>query len=378
MRIALDARTIQDHFPGIGRYTYNLALALADVAPRDELLVLHNSTQRNTRFDLSPLRAKTPIQIVETNARNFSLAEQWRISAWLRRARADVYHSPYYLMPFVTPCPAIVTVHDLIPLLYPQYFTAAQRIIFNVAIRLAVRATRHVVADSHATARDLQRLLRVPPAKITAIAAAADPQLVRPSPDVIAAMRARNQLPAEYALYLGSNKPHKNLVRLIEAYARVAQRNRIPLVIAGHWDASHPEAKRTAERLSLGAAIRWLGPAPQADLPALYAGATLFVFPSEYEGFGLPVLEAMACGTPVVCSSSSSLPEVTGDPATGSGHSAAILFNPRDTQDMADAIMRALSDEALQAQLATDGLRRAQQFTWDETARQVYALYARA
>jgi len=167
-------------------------------------------------------------------------------------------------------------------------------------------------------------------------------------------------------LYVGSNKPHKNLVRLVEAQAWVPSSLRVPLVIAGHWDPSHPEAKQLAARLDLSD-VRWLGAIPGSDLAALYSAALLFVFPSEYEGFGLPVLEAMACGTPVICSRASSLPEVAAD--------AALLFDPYDVSDIADALRQALEDEALRAQLAERGAQRVLQFSWSKVAAQTHAVY---
>ena len=237
-------------------------------------------------------------------------------------------------MPYRPGAATVLTVYDLIPLLFPQHSTARARLLFRWATALALRAADRVIAISAATRRDLLAHFRVPPDRVVAIPLAADPAF-RPQPaDAIAALRNRHHLPPGYVLYLGSNKPHKNLMRLVEAW-EIANRkseivNRKPvlslvegsqianrtLVMAGAWDARYPEARARAQTLGLGDRIRWLGPVAEAELPALYAGASLFVFPSLYEGFGLPVLEAMACGTPVICSNVSSLPEVAGDPST--------------------------------------------------------------
>ncbi len=182
-------------------------------------------------------------------------------------------------------------------------------------------------------------------------------------------------------LYLGSNKPHKNLVRLVEAWRIANSKWQIAdsrLVIAGAWDARYPEARERAEALvttdpaSSFQLPVWLGPVPEADLPALYAAATAFVFPSLYEGFGLPVLEAMACGTPVICSNTSSLPEVA-----GAGQAAAWLVDPFDTAALADAIRRVLLDPDLRVGLREKGLARAREFTWTQTAAQTLAIYRR-
>ncbi len=367
MRIVLDARTIQDHFPGIARYTYNLAVAMADVMPLDDLLLIYDPSQQNSRFNLDTLRAKSNVNIVECSAPNFSLREQVLVPAVLRRKRAALYHSPYYIMPYLLPCPGVVTIHDLVPMLYPHYFTVLQRLAFAATLRLAIGTARRIVTDSVSTARDLARLTGAAQDRITVVAAAADPSLHRPESKQVAEVVARYNLPVCYILYVGSNKPHKNLSRLIEAFSKVERRTRYPLVVAGHWEPRQSEAKAMAEKMELHNLVRWIGPVPPQDLAAIYSGAALFVFPSEYEGFGLPVLEAMACGIPVLCSNSSSLPEVAGD--------AARLLDPHDTVAWTQAIDDLLSDESARAELAERGQRRAAGFSWTASARQMRSVY---
>lgn len=368
MQCAIDGRYIQDHFPGIGRYTCNLIDALARVAPDDTFVVLHNPALRNTRYDVDALAHHPNIELRDADIPTFSLREQWQIPAALRRVRTEVYHSPYYIMPYLPGCTTIVTIHDLVPLRYPFYFTPIQRLIFNATIRLAVHAAQKVITVSSASADDLLSLLRVPRERVVEIAEAADPAFTPQSRETIDAVRARHQLPESYILYVGSNKPHKNLVRLVNAFAHVRQCvPHTPLVIAGQWDARYTAAERRAADWGLGDSVRWLANVPSADLPALYAGATLFVFPSEYEGFGLPALEAMACGAPVVCSNAASLPEVVGD--------AAILVNPRDVGEIAVAMERVLCDAALRDELRAKSLARAAQFSWERTARETLRVY---
>ncbi len=180
-------------------------------------------------------------------------------------------------------------------------------------------------------------------------------------------MRRQFALPDEYILYFGSNKPHKNLVTLVEAYATMAAETGARLVIAGYWDAAYPESRRRAEALGLGERVRFLGPVDEADAPALYSGATCFVFPSRYEGFGLPVLEAMACGAAVACSNTSSLPQVGGD--------AALYFAPEDIDGLAHALRRLISDPVLRQTLAQKGLEQARRFSWSRTATQTLEVY---
>lgn len=366
MRILVDGRTIQDHFPGIARYTFNLVRALAQVAPEDEFQVLHDPAARNTRYDLSTLRRYPNLQLTPGAAPVFSLSEQWRIPRQVKRLASDVVHAPYYVRPYAMPAPVVFTAHDLIPMLYPAYFTWRERLIFGAAMALAWRTACKVIAVSQTTARDLQRLLGVPDDRIALVPEAADPAF-RPQPDqAIAAVRQKYALPDEYALYFGSNKPHKNLMRLVEAWAEVAACTPTKLVIAGHWDARYPQAKERAAALGLEGRIRFAGPIAEADAPALYAGAKVFVFPSLYEGFGLPVLEAMACGVPVVCSRASSLPEVASE--------AALMVNPNDTSALAAAICRVLEDAQLAHALRARGLERAAHFSWEQAARTTLAL----
>ena len=370
MRIALDGRTIADHFPGIGRYTFNLASAMAELLPPGgELLLLHDPRQINTRFDLSQLARHAALRLIEIQTGNFSLSEQWRVPAILRGLKPSVYHSPYYVMPYWTGCPSVVTIHDLIPFRYPDDYSPQTRLMIAVAMRLAARRARQVITASQASARDLTARLGLSPRRLTVVPYAPDP-LFQPSAAAnIAALRARYALPEGYVLYLGSNKPHKNLLRLVRAYAQVGPAaGQVPLVIAGHWDERYPEARQTAQ--ALGANVTFLGPVPGRDMPALYSGARLFVFPSLYEGYGLPPQEAMACGAPVVCSNTPPLVEVAGE--------AALLFDPLDETAMAAALARALGDATLRQELGRRGLEQARQFTWERTARQTLDVYRAA
>jgi glycosyltransferase involved in cell wall biosynthesis len=361
----LDARTATPHFPGIGRYVTNLARAMGPLlAPDERLTVLYDPTHQ------PPVAASASMQTLPVDASPFSLAQQWELPRLLRDLGADLYHSAYILMPYTQAkrIPTLLTVYDLIPLLLPRQSTLRARLLARWATRLALRAAWRVIAISEAARRDFVTHFRLQPEKIRAIPLAADPAFRPPSRETIAAARAHFGLPERYVLYLGSNKPHKNLERLIEAWAllqsqgSVASAERpLPLVIAGAWDDRYPEARQRAAALSLGAQVRWLGPAPEADLPALYGGALLFVFPSLYEGFGLPVLESMACGTPVVCSNSSSLPEVAGD--------AALMVDPMNTAMLARAMRQALDDERLREDLSEKGLRQAGSYSWPHTAR---------
>ncbi|HKZ87186.1 MAG TPA: glycosyltransferase family 1 protein [Anaerolineae bacterium] len=372
LRVVLDGRTINDHFPGIGRYAHRLAIALASAGEVD-LTLLHNPSLPNTHLPFDALPADG-VTLYPTEIAPFSVAEQTRLPALALRLRPDVWHAPYYVMPYRRlSCPAIVTIYDVIPLALPQFWPAHQRLAFSLAHRLALRAARHVIAISESTRRDLMRRFRVDPGRITVTPLAADERF-RPQPESeIRRVRQAYRLPERFILYVGVNKPPKNLPRLLEAYARiVAESPRLDLacVVAGAWDDRYPESRGRTVHLGLGDRVRFLGSIPDADLPALYAAADLFVMPSLYEGFNLPVLEAMACGTPVVCSDTSSLPEVTGD--------AGLFFNPYDVDQMASTVLQAMTDPELQAELRMRGLERARLFTWERVARQTIDVYRAA
>jgi alpha-1,3-rhamnosyl/mannosyltransferase len=364
-RYVLDARTATDHFPGVGRYVFNLAQAMASLLNQAEVLILLRDPTQSSPWSLTGL-VGPQVEVVDVPCSPFSLRQQWVLPRLLQRLQANLYHSPYYLMPYWPGPRAVVTIHDLIPLLYPDYFTANQRLMFKLTVRLAVSTATKVIAVSKATTCDLKRYLGLAEGRVVTIFEAADPVFAPASASARAALRQRLDLPDKYVLYLGSNKPHKNLVRLVEAWAQI-QPQPLPLVVAGVWDARYPQARQQAEALQLGEAIRFLGPVAEVDLPALYSSATAFVFPSEYEGFGLPVLEAMACGLPTACANTSSLAEVAGD--------AALTFDPYNVPMIAHTLKHLLADADLCAALWERGLRQAAQFSWSWAAQKTLDIY---
>jgi glycosyltransferase involved in cell wall biosynthesis len=324
--IILDGRTATDHFPGIGRYVVNLAQALAQTSIAGQLTLLHDPSAAATRLQLPPLpQIVCPIS-------PFSLRQQWAVPAQLRRSGAKLYHSAYYLMPYRPGLPTVLTCYDLLPLFCPNYYGALQRLVYWLTHLLATRAASVIFAISKATQADLVRRLHVAPAKIVVTPLAADSHFQPQPASAIAIIRQKYALPEGYVLYLGSNKPHKNLIRLVQAFGQ-AHIASVALVIAGQWDRRYPEAKALVAQAGWQDRVKFIGPVADADLPALYSGATLFAFPSEYEGFGLPPLEAMACGAPVVCSNASGLPEVVGD--------AGLLLQPDQTLAVYERVLQA-------------------------------------
>lgn len=391
MRVVIDGRYVNDHFPGIGRYVYNLLSALGEHATAHTFAVLFNPDLPNTRYDMAALAKQPRMRLVATQLRPFSLREQTQLPRLLRSQQADLFHATYYVRPyFGLPCPSITTLYDTIPRLFPAEVSPRARLLFNLLMRQAARSSQHILAISASARQDLIDAFGIPPGRITVTPLAADPRFAPQPAPAIAALRANYGLPERYLLALSSNKPHKNLAALVEAYAMLGvgagelgveagtavvgevAPNSQPststptLVIAGHWDERYPQARAAAERLGLGQRVRFLPNVAEPDLPALYAGAELFVFPSRYEGFGLPALEALACGAPVVASNRSSLPEVVGD--------AAVLVEP-SAAALASGMARVLQDTALQQRLRAAGPQRAATFSWRKTAQATLAVY---
>jgi alpha-1,3-rhamnosyl/mannosyltransferase len=356
----LDARAATPHFPGIGRYVRSLAAAMLPLLAADERLTLLVDAQQPLRLDGAP---SMPL-----NASPFSLSQQWRVRQAVAAQSADLYHSPYYLMPYVPGATTVLTVYDVIPLRYPQFSSARSRLLFRLTTRLALRAARRVIAITENARQDFIREFGVDAQRITAIPLGVEPSFRPASQAETDAVRAKYGLPDRFALYLGSNKPHKNLVGLVRAWVTLPDPP-AGLVVAGAWDDRFPDARRLAESRGVKN-ISWLGRVAEADLPALYSAARAFVFPSLFEGFGLPVIEAMACGTPVICSNTTALPEVVGD--------AAVLVEPGDPVRLGVAIQETLGDDALLAQLREKGLRRAARFSWERTAARTLEVYRQA
>ncbi|MCL4465447.1 MAG: glycosyltransferase family 4 protein [Chloroflexi bacterium] len=370
MRIGIDGRYIQDHFPGIGRYTYNLVDRLARLRGEDFVL-FHNPALPNSRYDLDLLGRLAHLRLRSTAIPTFSWQEQVLLRRIVRQEGIAVFHSPYYIMPyFFLPCPSVVTIHDVFPAHFPQYLPSRRAwLAFHITMRLATRRARHILADSECSKQDLQRIFGVPGEKVTVVYPGVDASF-HPRPQVeLAGVKEKYGLPPRFMLYLGINKPHKNLPRLVEAYAAVRNDLGCPLVLAGKEDPRWPQTRHTAARLGIEDSVRFLGDVPEADLPALYNLATVFVMPSLYEGFGLPLAEAMASGVACVSSDAGSLSEVAGE--------AALLVDPHDTAAMGEAMRRVLADQALAERLREKGLAQAAGFTYTAAAQQALEVYRR-
>ncbi len=373
MHVAIDGRVINDHFPGIGRYVYHLAEALGRRTDDHRFSLIAGSERTaSSRFDVGSLASEDGLAIATIDAPVFSLRSQWRVPRALRQLQANVFHATYWVTAYRPGVPTILSVYDTIGLDEANAVPPARRAALRFTLQMALRSAAGVITLSEAARQDIVRVFGIAPERISVTPLAAD-QRFRPQPeDAVRALRARLGLPDAFVLYVGSNKPHKNLALLQEAWRSSALQGdgdgdgaTIPLILAGSRD---PRYAPFGSRPQPG--VRDLGPIEERDLPTLYAAATLFVFPSVREGFGLPALEAMASGTPVLASHASSLPEVVGN--------AGVLLPPDDAAAWAHAIRGLWNEPARRHELAGMGIARASEFHWDRTADLTLAAYKKA
>jgi glycosyltransferase involved in cell wall biosynthesis len=344
---------------GIGRYTLELSNVLAEQG-----LAVH----RLWAGARPPLAQGEVLRGARLLPGLLTLG-QWQIAHLARRLGLDAVHDPTGTMSLLlTSAARILTIHDAIPYTYPCSSTRLDWFIHHAWLPWAVRAADAVLTDSARSREDIVTHLHVAPERVVVVPLAADRRF-RPMEAVeVDPVLRRYGVERPYILYVGSLEARKNLPRLLEAYARLRQWSaRWTLVIVGARRVKASPIFEAARRLCLEPHVRFTGYVDDDHLPALYAGADLFVFPSLYEGFGLPVLEAMASGTPVVTSNTSSLPEVAGD--------AALMVDPTCVEALAEAMQRVLSDENFRAALRQRGLQRAAGFSWERTARETVAVY---
>ncbi|HEX2500115.1 MAG TPA: glycosyltransferase family 1 protein [Methylomirabilota bacterium] len=363
MRIAIDARLWAEPRSGIGRYTRALTEHLLPLAPEERWILY---------VDRPP---GPPLAGVEVRCLPWPQRLIW--SLWhaprdLRRRPVDVFHGVTgFELPGRGPWALVTTVHDLVPFRRPDLVPPRHRWAVRCLLGGALRRARRVIAVSETTRQELLARYRLPPARVVVVPEAAAPHFAPPAPPALEAARARYRLGRPYVLFVGVLEPKKNLGVLLEAVARLrrtAAWGETELVVVGApgWG---PDPAARAHVLGLDGAVRFVGPAPDADLPALYGGALAFAFPSLWEGFGLPALEAMAAGTPVVASNRGALPEVTGG--------AALLVDPAP-RAFAEALERLLTEPALRERLRLAGRARAAEFSWTRTARETLAVYRAA
>lgn len=366
MRIAIDASTISTQ-GGPRTYVLGLIDALLKIDRMNEYLVFYNDPQHLGRFPAAQeivLPGKSPI------------SRLWREHVLLplacRRERIELLHCPKSAIPFFSSCPTVVTLHDLIPLRHPETEKLAARLYWRLQIPIAAKRSSFVITDSEHARQEIIADFKVAPERVKAIMLGFDPSmLAKREPHDAAAVREKYGLPQGYILYVGTIQPRKNIDTLIEAYYRLKlMRTDMPkLVIVGRKGWLYDRLFARIAELGLVDEVIFTGFVPDEELPYIYDGARLFAYLSFFEGFGLPPLEAMACGIPVVTSDTTSLPEVVGD--------AGIAVPPADVDSVAAAIASLLDDAGYAASLGQRGRERAQLFSWEAAARETLEIYRR-
>jgi len=366
VRIAIDARKLRDY--GIGTYVRNLLKQLAQQDQATEYVVLCQDDDLASVGTLGP-----NFRAVSESSPGYSIREQVRVPLCVHREGATLFHAPHYVLPPLTPCRTVVTIHDCIHLRFPQYLRSKLGYAYaRAALWSATHRAARVITVSEASKRDILRYFRVPESRIDVIHNAIDDRFRQaPAAEDMERVRQRYQLNAPFILYAGNIKPHKNLERLIESFHLLRQDpalKDVQLLIIGDEISKYATLRRAVHRHKLHKHVRFFGFVSHETLAALYRLADVFVFPSLYEGFGLPPLEAMASGTPVITSDVSSLPEIVGD--------AALLIDPTEPEAIADAMRRVLGDADLRASLKARGLARARAFSWERSIRRVREIYS--
>jgi len=380
MRIVLNGWFIDQPHTGSGQYTRQLLKHLPQAAPQHEyaLVVPHKGS-----FKIHDITADTDlpalISDLQRPASHFRklLFEQSIMPRAARAYEADVLHVPYWAPPLRSSMPIVVTIHDIIPLILPQYRGGPLVRAYTQLVSAAARGATVILTDSDASRGDIVRHVRIPAERVRTIYLAADPKFTdHPDPLDTAALRRNYDLPEEYVLYLGGFDARKNVETLLQVYtwAQDVLGEDYPLVIAGglpeRHDAFFHDPRVIAQQIEVEAAIRCIGRVAEEDKVALYQQARAFLYPTLYEGFGLPALEALACGVPVIGSNASSVPEIVG--------AAGILVDPRDARAMAGALIAVCTEDPLHAELSERALRQAEKFSWAKCARETAAAYESA
>lgn len=370
-RIAIDYTSAIHQRAGIGRYTRNLVTALAALDQQTPYVLFSAGTD--------PLQPSWPPNFSRCELK---LSERQMTIIWHRlklplpveifTGRIDLFHSPDFVLPPVVGAIKVLTIHDLSFERLPECSSPALLYYLKAAVPPSVRRADWLLADSESTKNDLIELYKVPQERITVIYAGYDPVFHSDPAADDATIRAHYGIDKPYILGLGTLQPRKNFKTLIYAYYQLIQEQHIPhqLVIGGQKGWLYEDIFDAVRELHLNDRVSFLGFVEDAHLPALYRGAELFAFPSLYEGFGIPILEAMGCGTPVVTANNSSLPEVAGD--------AALLVDAHDAAALADAMWCIMSDSTCRAALRERGLQRVKLFSWQHAAETLLTVYRQA
>jgi glycosyltransferase involved in cell wall biosynthesis len=363
VRVCLDARKLWDS--GIGTYIRGLLEGMAGLEDRPEWDFILKPGTALPEGDRSRIH-----QTYFSSAGNYSIAELFNISRIANATRAELFHAPHYVIPVGLKIPLVVTIHDLIHLVMPQYFSPVQRAYARWMLGRVARRAKVILTVSQHSKQDIVNVVGVSPDKIVVTYSGvfkryfekiSDEQLIR--------FRVDFNLPTSYLLYIGNLKPHKNVSGLIESWRRLPNSLRPPLVILGPKNDEYPALMRQVQDLRMNGKITFLENLPNKFMPCLFRSATAYVQPSWYEGFGSPPLEAMAVGLPVAVSNRGSLPEIAGP--------AALIFDPDQPDEMVAVLEKLLADSSLRRDLIDKGRKRAEQFTWERIAQRTLEVYCR-
>ena len=378
MRILINGWFLNQPNTGSGQYVRQLVTRLPRIAPRHEyhLIVPDRKSFQvidlTSNFELRTSNFHPP----PSNFRKL-LFEQSIIPRAAAALRADLIHIPYWAPPLSAPVPIVVTIHDLIPLLLKEYRGGPLVRLYTGLVTAAARGATLILTDSDASRRDIIQHIGVPESRVRTIYLAADPKFnSRPNALERAAVRRKHNLPDEYVLYLGGFDPRKNVEAALQVYTwgQGAIGYSHPLVIAGRLpessDGFFSDPREIARRLDVEDVVRCIGVVDAEDQVALYQGATAFLYPSRYEGFGLPVLEALACGVPIIGSDAASIPEIVGD--------AGALVSPDDVRAMAGALIAVVTEPPLRSALSERAIKQAAKFSWEQTVRETVKAYESA
>jgi glycosyltransferase involved in cell wall biosynthesis len=361
IRAGIDMRLHAYAPGGISRYSRRLARAICSFFTPGALRLIHHYRDR-TRLNLpgaSSFTALTPPH---------HRLERWSLGAEIYPCKLDIFHATDFIPPAWGARYMVITIHDLNFLYYPQYLTDSARRYYNDQINWAVKRADAIIVDSNATREDLRSKLHVPEELMTVVHLAADSRFRQLDEAEVSPTLDRYALAAGYVLFVGTWEPRKNLVGLLDALAQLnARGDNKNLVIAGRPGWLYEDIYQHIEVLNLEDKVRFIKQPTPDQLIALYNGASVLVMPSFYEGFGLPALESMQCGTPVIVSNRGSLPEVVGH--------AGLLVDPEDTASLADAMRHIMHDESLRETLRKQGFARSKFFSWEATARKTLQVY---
>lgn len=374
MRIGIDARAIGS-YPGIGTYGGQLIKALSEIDQENEYIIFKNS-----KSDLK-LRTNSNFKIIDVDIPLLSIGSLFKFGSIVAEQQIDILHSLCEILPLLGDVRKVITVHDIINIAYPWAFKHQSqmkdyslRLFFRTIGRYGIKSASSIIAVSNYTKHDLINWMEIPDEKISVIYEAAGDNFRPAKKEDSAHLKAKHALPDRFLFYIGSIKRNKNILRLIRGFANYVERNpkdkATELIIGGFKQFEMSSVKEEINQGGVKERVRFLGYVSDEELPIIYNLATALIYPSTYEGFGLPPLEAMGCHTPVICSNTTSIPEVVGD--------GALFINPFDPWDIGQKIALLINNTALQKELVEKGIRQHKKFSWISCAQQTLKVYSSA